>query len=98
MITSNRFEPHLVSQQEFSLQLITEENLFAETALTTTGIEGTLTEQVANRPVGGGVGDYFGATGACRQSFNGVNNTILADGTGENAPNFLMEFDLLVPR
>ena len=49
------------------------------------------------RAVTGGTGQYLGATGEVRQTNKGFNTTVFADGSGDNAPNFGFELDLLLP-
>ena len=54
------------------------------------------TDQLANRPVIGGTGQYMGAAGQSTQERNGFNTSAFSDGTG-NAPNLRTRFDLLIP-
>ncbi len=97
MIDGSRGEPHVTSTQQYVMGAITEDRLFPEDIIVSSGLEGTNGAQVATRPVIGGSGKYLGATGAVRQTHNGVNTTVFADGSGDNALNFIFEFDLLIP-
>lgn len=96
LVYADRLEPHVTSTQEFIFGMIKPDDLFAEDVLTTSGIEGTETRQVAHRPVVGGTGRYLGATGAQAQVPTGANTTLFSDGFG-NALNLRMTFDLFLP-
>lgn len=96
IIDGTRPEPHVNSVQEYVLGEISEEQLFPPDKLSSSGLEGTVTDQVTVRAVIGGTGQYMGAIGQVRQINNGVNTTVLR-GTPDPAPNFIFEFDLVVP-
>lgn len=96
MIDGNRPEPHANSIHEYVLGGISDELLFPPDNLTSSGLEGTVTEQVGVRAVTGGTGRYMGALGQVTQTNNGFNTTVF-HGTPDAAPNFIFEFDLLVP-
>lgn len=96
LLHADRPEPHVVTAQEFVFAPMAGDRLFPEDLITTSGIEGTFaTQQVAHRSVIGGTGRYLGASGQQDQSWNGFNTSV--DGYGDNAPNFVMRFDLLLP-
>lgn len=96
LLHPDRPEPHVVSVQEFVFAPMSGEQLFPDDLITTSGIEGTFaTQQVAHRSIVGGTGQYLGASGQQDQSWNGFNTSV--DAFGENAPNFVMTFDLLLP-
>lgn len=97
LVDNLRPEPHVMSTQEYVLDMISPEDLFAADNLTSSGIEGTETDQVAVRSVVGGTGRYIGATGQVTQANNGVNTSVMADGSDLPAPNFIFGFDLLLP-
>lgn len=97
LIDGSRPEPHVASVHEYLLGTISEEQLFPSDTLSSTGLEGTITQQTAFRPVIGGTGQYMGATGQVSQRINGVNTTVLDDGSGDPAPNFAFTYDLLIP-
>lgn len=97
MITPDRPEPHVITTQEYVLDAISEDQLFPADVLTSSGMEGSDTEeQTPIRSVVGGTGRFAGATGVVLQHGNGRNTTELR-GIGDNAPNFRFEFSLLVP-
>lgn len=96
IIDGDRPEPHVNSIQEYVFGDISDERLFPPDKLSSSGLEGTVTEQVSTRAVIGGTGKYMGALGQVTQAGNGVNTTVLR-GTPDPAPNFIFEFDLLMP-
>lgn len=96
-IDDNRSEPHAASNHDYIMGEILEDRLFPPDTLASTGLEGTNGSQVGVRAVIGGTGKYLGATGEVRQINNGFNTTVFADGSGDNAPNFVFEIDLLRP-
>ena len=97
IIDRDRGEPHATTVQEYMFDLMTPDELFPTTALTSSGIEGTVTSQRSTRSVIGGTGDYFGATGQVTQRHNGTNTTVFFDGSNDPAWNFIFDFDLLIP-
>lgn len=98
IVDGGRLEPHVSTTQLYVFGRVTAESLFPRDNLTSIGLEGTEDEtQVAYRPVSGGTGQYIGATGEVAQLVNGVNTSVFADGSGLNAPNWIFQFDLLVP-
>lgn len=99
ILDGSRPEPHIVSAQEYVFGTISPESLFPPDNLASSGLEGTfLTTQPAARAVVGGTGVYMGAAGQVLQAGNGLNTSVLDDGSGENAPNFVFSFDLLIPQ
>jgi hypothetical protein len=91
-----RPQPHIASSQDFCFGRITPENLFPRDVITSHGLEGTDTKEVPwYRPVIGGTGKYFGATGEEKQTFFSENATKFSDGFP--GLNFRIEFDLLLP-
>lgn len=94
-----RPNPHVITTQEYVLDNITEANLFPGDSLTSSGTEGSDTEeQPPIRAVIGGTGRYIGATGQVVQNGNGTNTTVLRGVPDDpNAPNFRFDFTLLLP-
>lgn len=97
ILDGNRPEPHAVTIQEYVLGSISRDRLFPPDNLTSSGLEGTFGAETGTRSVIGGTGRYLGATGQVRQTNNGVNTSVFADGSGDPAPNFVFEFDLFLP-
>lgn len=96
LLYAERPEPHVQTSQEFVFGFMTPDQLFPDDLISTSGIEGTLGNQVATRSVIGGTGRYLGATGDQRQITNGFNTSQFADGSGPGQ-NFQMVFRLLLP-
>ena len=97
LLHSERPEPHLASVQEYQFGRISESDLFPEDGITTSGIEGSvIQDQIMHRSVIGGTGRYRAASGELTQENLGFNTSILADGTGDAAPNFRCTFDLFL--
>lgn len=97
MINADRPEPHVVTTQEYIFGNLSKKRLFPADQLTSSGMEGTDTEEEPPlRSVIGGTGRYAGATGVVLQHGNGRNTTTL-NGIGDKAPNFRFAFSLLVP-
>lgn len=96
LVHTQRLEPHVQTTQEFVFGPMSPDDLFAADNITTSGVEGTATQQVARRSVIGGTGLYSGATGEHSQTLNGFNTSIFTD-TGDVTPNFIMTFELLLP-
>lgn len=92
-----RPEPHVLTAQNFYFGAIRPEALFPSDHLSSEGLEGSLTGQFPTRSITGGAGKYMGVSGQVDQKPNGVNTTVFSDGTDDPAPNFSMEFDLLLP-
>lgn len=97
VIDGARSEPHAASLHEYILGRSTEDEVFPPNTLASTGMEGNNRDQVGIRAVTGGTGLYIGSTGEVRQTNKGFNTTVFADGSGDNAPNFGFELDLLLP-
>lgn len=97
VIDRDRREPHATTVQEYMFALITPDELFPTTSITSSGIEGTSGPQISTRAVIGGTGRYMGATGQVTQRTHGTNTTVFFDGSGDNAYNFIFDFDLLIP-
>lgn len=97
ILDGDRPEPHAATFQEYIFGPISEDRLFPPDTLASNGLEGTFTDQVGVRCIVGGTGTYMGATGQVTQTNNGANTTVLLDGTDDPAPNFVFDFDLLVP-
>jgi len=98
LIDSTRPEPHVASVHEYVFGTISAERLFPPDNLSSSGLEGTMTSQQATRALIGGTGSYMGAVGQVLQAPNGFNTSLMADGSGEPAPNFIFNFDLLIPQ
>lgn len=98
ILHGDRPEPHATTVQEYVFGMIAPDRLFPPDSLTSAGLEGTFTDQVTTRSVSGGTGRYMGAIGQVTQVNHGVNTTVIDDGTGDPAPNFVFTFDLLLPR
>ncbi|MBT8240915.1 MAG: hypothetical protein KJN63_06775 [Acidimicrobiia bacterium] len=96
LMYADRPEPHVQTTQQFVFGPITTDELFATDNFTTSGIEGTATTQTTRRAIVGGTGAYMGATGEQLQTANGVNTSAFSDGAGL-APNFFVQFDMLLP-
>lgn len=96
-IDVNRSEPHAASTHQYIVGEMLHDRLFPPDTLSSTGLEGNNSDQVGIRAITGGTGKYLGATGQVRQINNGFNTTVFADGTDDNAPNFIFELDLLQP-
>jgi hypothetical protein len=95
-ITPDRAEPHVITTQEYIFPEITASRLFPPDTMTSSGLEGSDTEeQTPIRSVIGGTGRYAGAQGVVLQHGNGRNTTELR-GLGEKAPNFRFEFDVII--
>jgi hypothetical protein len=98
ILDNSRPEPHALTHQQFVLGTIDEGQLFPPDTLTSHGLEGTIaTSQTATRSVVGGTGAYAGAIGRVAHRTNGFNTSVLADGTDDNAPNYIEEFEFLLP-
>lgn len=97
MVDAGRPEPHVTSLQDYVFGLITPNQLFPPDAISSNGLEGTITDQVAYRSILGGTGKYLGATGQILQIGLGANTSVFADGSGINAFNNRFEFDILLP-
>lgn len=93
-----RPEPHATTLQNYVFGAISEERLFPPDALTSSGLEGTFTDQPTTRSISGGTGRWMGAIGQVVQTNHGVNTTVLLDGTDDPAPNFVFVFDMLLPQ
>lgn len=97
MIGPDRPEPHVITTQEYIFGAIGPERLFPPDTMTSSGMEGSDTEdQAPVRSVIGGTGRFAGASGVVVQHGNGRNATTLR-GIGDPAPNFRFEFTVLVP-
>ncbi len=97
VLDAGRPEPHALTLQEYVFGPITADRLFPPDNLTSSGLEGTFGSEVTTRSIIGGTGQYLGATGQVRQATTGVNTSVCAAGSGDPAPNFAFEFDLLIP-
>ena len=97
VLDGDRPEPHASTIQEYVFGSISETRLFPPDAMTSSGLEGTFTDQSGTRPIIGGTGEYMGAIGQVIQTNNGTNTTVLDDGSGDPAPNFIFNFDYWVP-
>ncbi len=97
ILDGSRPEPHASTIQSYVFGSIAEDQLFPPDGLTSAGLEGTSGEQPTTRSITGGTGRYMAAMGQVVQTNNGVNTTVLRDGTDMPAPNFVFAFDLLQP-
>ena len=84
-----RPEPHVLTTQEYLLDLITGDAPSPTDTLVSSGVEGGI--QVAHRAIVGGSGKYRHARGDIAQEVIGSNVTILP--SGANAPNFRFYLD-----
>ncbi|MGH9138808.1 MAG: hypothetical protein ACRD0G_17495, partial [Acidimicrobiales bacterium] len=82
---ADRHDPHVITQQEYLFNRITEDNPFPMDQLSSSGLEGDAAGRGARRSVVGGAGQWHGARGSVVQHVIGTNLT-----TG---PNFRFEFD-----
>lgn len=86
---ADRPEPHVLTHQEYLIERISPEHLFPADQLSSSGLEGTATPQLAVRSVVGGAGRYAGAAGQVIQHTIGANTTA--------GPNFRFAFQLRRP-
>ncbi|MEA2002135.1 MAG: hypothetical protein U9N84_09680 [Actinomycetota bacterium] len=98
MVDGDRSEPHAMSVQDFVIGVITPDRLLPTDNLSSSGIEGTFGQQIGTRAVVGGTGTYKAAAGQVTQTNNGINTTVFVDGSGDPGPNFVFDFELLIPK
>lgn len=84
-----RPEPHVLTTQEYLLQVVTSEEPSPADTLVSSGVEGGI--EVSHRAIVGGSGMYRHARGDLEQVVIGTNTTVLP--SGAQAPNFRFYFD-----
>lgn len=82
----DRVDPHVITQQEYYFNRITEDAPFPTDQLSSSGLEGDAVGRATTRSVVGGAGMWHGATGSVVQEVIGANLTA--------GPNFRFTFDL----
>lgn len=98
VINPERFDPHVITTQEYVFGRIGTDRQFPPDTLASSGLEGTFDPaQTPIRSVIGGTGQFAGATGVVFQHGRGTNTTVIAP-LGIQAANFHFEFDLRLPK